>query len=109
MQIGAGLCLGLLIRDAFWLSRSVPLIQPRLPGRQNFALFLTLYIGILSPALFAVIWSELRMESHLRLLLWLVLATLASHAVFLQFQQTPMEQEEMMEGYNDEFQLLHLS
>jgi hypothetical protein len=109
VQITAGICLAVLIRDAFFLSRRVPLIQPRLPGRTNFALFLTLYLGVLTPAIYGVIWSELRIEQSPRLVLPLLLITLGVHAAFLSLQGRPMEQEELMEGYDDVFQMLHLS
>ncbi len=108
VQLVYGLCLGLVLTDAFFFARRVPLIKPRLPGRSNFALFLTLYIGVLSPAMFGIIWSEIRSERSPWLLLPVVVATLAFHLAFRQVLSTAMEEEEQMEGYEGEFQVLNL-
>ncbi len=109
VQIVSGVCLGILSNDAFFLSRRVPLIEPRLPGRSNFVPLLTLYVGILTPAVFFVVWWQMRMEHNLWLLLPLLAGTITLHAAFRLTRRAPMEQEEEMEGYEGEFQLLNLS
>jgi hypothetical protein len=109
VQIAFGTCFAILLTDAFFLARRIPLIEPRLPGRTNFALYLTLYIGVLTPAIFCVIWSELRVERSLWMLIPFIAVTLGCHIVFRAFLRTPMEEEEWMEGYEGEFQLLNLS
>jgi hypothetical protein len=109
VQVAFGVSLTFLLADAFFSSRRAPLIEPRLPGRSNFALFLTLYIGVLTPGIFCIIWGELRIERTPWMLLPLLTATIAIHAIFRSSQQAPMEVEEEMEGYEGEFQLLNLS
>ncbi len=108
VQVVTGACLAVLLTDAFFAVRRVPLIHPRMPGRSNFAFLLTLYLGVLTPALFAIVFVELRMERSPWLLVWLLAATLTIHAIARRFQQWPMEIEEEMEGYEGEFQRLNL-
>jgi hypothetical protein len=109
VQIAFGMCLAILLTDAFFVGRRIPLIEPRLPGRTNFALYLTLYIGVLTPAIFCIIWSELRIERSPWMLIPFCALTFGCHLVFQAFLRTPMEEEEWMEGYEGEFQLLNLS
>ena len=109
IQILASLCIGFSLADAFSLYKRMPLIQPRLPGKSNFAGYLTLYIGVLTPALFCIVWAELRLELSPWLVLPVLLATSLSHLVFLRLMRSPMESEEEMEGYEGEFQTLNLS
>ena len=104
-----GMCLALLLTDAFFFVRAVPLTQPRLPGRTNFALLLTLYIGVLPPLLFAVSVSEVYVERHLGYLAAMVALAAGFHALVKRVHTQPMESEEEMEGYEGEIQLLHLS
>ena len=105
--IGGG-CLAVFFTDCFFYVRAAPLIQPRMPGRSNFALFLTLYLGVLTPFLFGIAYVESRMERNLWLLIPLVLITVLLHAAVRDMEQRPMEVEEEMEGYDGEFQLLNL-
>jgi hypothetical protein len=109
VQIAFGVCLAILLSDAFFVARRIPLIEPRLPGRTNFALYLTLYIGVLTPAIFLVIRSELWIERSLWMLIPFLAVTLVCHVVFRAFLRTPMEEEEWMDGYEGEFLLLNLS
>ncbi len=108
IQIVSGSCLSVLLVDVFLVSRRVPMIEPRLPGKSNFALYLTLYIGVLTPSIFCVIWAELRLERNPWLLLPLFAVALTFHVAFRRTQRSPIEVEEEMQGYEGEFQLLNL-
>jgi len=105
-----GLCLCVLLTDGFFFfQKSVPFNQPRMPGKTNLPLMLTLYLGVLPPFLFGVIHLELQMEKHLMRLLLLGLGTAAIHAASSLMHRGPEEIEEEMEGYEGEFQLLGLA
>ena len=108
VQVICGGSLAALLTDAFFLARTAPLIQPRLPGRSNFALFLTLYLGVLTPSLFGIVVAEERVEQELWLLAPIVGTTMLLHWAVRRFARQPMEAEEEMEGYDGEFQLLNL-
>jgi hypothetical protein len=99
-----------LLTDAFFFfHRTVPFNQPRMPGRTNLPLLLTLYVGVFPPFIFAVIDLELRLEKNLLTLLLLVAVAVAIHAGLHKLREGPDEIEEEMEGYEGEFQLLGLS
>ena len=108
VQAVCGGCLGVLLTDAFFYTRAAPLIQPRMPGRSNFALVLTLYLGVLTPSLYGVIYAEMRLEQRLWRLVPVAAATLGLHLVMRWASRQPMEVEEDMEGYEGEFQMLNL-
>ena len=108
VQAICGGCLALFLTDSFFYARSAPLIQPRMPGRSNFALFLTLYLGVLTPCLFGIAYAEGRVERQLWLLVPIVASTMLLHFAVRSLAQQPMEAEEEMEGYDGEFQLLNL-
>lgn len=109
VQAVVGFCLGLFFVDAFFFGRSIPFITPRMPGRTNFALFLTLYLGVLTPFLIGVVYLELHMECHLWNLGLLCMTVFAVHVGVNLLHRKPMEIEEEMEGYDGEFQVLGLS
>ena len=110
VQAVCGLCLCLLLTDGFFFFlQSVPFNQPRMPGRTSFPLMLTLYIGVLPPFIFGVIYTEMQMERNLIKLLLLIIVTAAIHAVLESLRKGYEEIEEEMEGYDGEFQLLGLS
>jgi hypothetical protein len=109
VQTVCGVCLAVLFTDAFFQARSVPLTQPRMPGRSNFALILTLYIGALPPSLLGIVVAELHFERKLWQLAVVVALTAAMHCTLKRLQAGPMESEEEMEGYEGEFQVLNLS
>ncbi|MEO6816481.1 MAG: hypothetical protein ABI177_07250, partial [Edaphobacter sp.] len=110
VQTVCGLCLCLLLTDGFFFFlQSVPFNQPRMPGRTSLPLMLTLYIGVLPPCIFGVIYAELRMERNLGELLLLAIVTIAIHVVLQSRRKGYEEIEEEMEGYDGEFQLLGLS
>jgi hypothetical protein len=110
VQATCGICLAILLTDAFFLNlRNVPFNQPRLPGRTNFPLLLTLYLGILPLFVLGVIYAEARMERSILPLLPMIAATALVHRWTERTHRQPAEVEEEMEGYEGEFQLLGLS
>ena len=105
-----GACLTMLLTDAFFLNlRGVPFNQPRMPGRTNFPLVLTLYLGVLPVFVIAAVRVEARMEQRIVPLLLLIVATVLIHRWSELKHSEPAEIEEEMEGYEGEFQLLGLS
>jgi hypothetical protein len=87
----------------------VPFNHPRMPGTKSLPLMLTLYIGILPPALFGAIRLEMHYEKSPLDLLMLALGVTALHLGLARLQTGPEEVEEEMEGYEGEFQVLGLS
>lgn len=108
VQTICGGCLAVFVTGSFFYARAAPLIQPRMPGRSNFALFLTLYLGVLTPFLFGIVYGESRVEGELWLLVPIVTSTVLLHLAVRHLSHKPMEAEEEMEGYDGEFQLLNL-
>jgi len=110
VQIVCGLCLCLLLTDGFFFfQQSVPFNQPRMPGRTNFPLMLTLYIGVLAPFIFGMIHLEMLLEKNLARLLLLGLTAIVIHVALGVLRKGSEEVEEEMEGYEGEFQVLGLS
>jgi hypothetical protein len=70
---------------------------------------LTLYVGVLPPAIVGIIFMEMTIERHPVKLLLAVLPTALLHVMFRALRNGPEEVEEEMEGYEGEFQLLGLS
>lgn len=108
VQAVCGLCLCVLLTDGFFFRPNVPFTQPRLPGRVNFPLMLTLYIGVLPLFVFGMALLAERLERRLWELLAVLLGTAVVHAGLRRLARGPMEMEEEMEGYEGEFQLLNL-
>jgi hypothetical protein len=110
VQAVFGLSLCVLLTDGFFaFQRAVPFNRPRMPGRTSLPLMLTLYIGILPPAIVGVILMEMASEKHSAKLLLAVLPTALAHLAFRALSNGPDEVEEEMEVYEGEFQLLGLS
>jgi hypothetical protein len=110
VQLVCGLCLCTLLTDAFLaFDESVPFNHPRMPGTKSLPLMLTLYIGILPPALLGVARLEMHFETSPMHLLLLGLGAMALHLGLGRLQTAPEEVEEEMEGYEGEFQVLGLS
>ncbi|HEY1742605.1 MAG TPA: hypothetical protein VGG18_05525 [Granulicella sp.] len=110
VQIVCGLCLCLLLTDGFFFfQQSVPFNQPRMPGRTNFPLMLTLYIGVFPLFVFGMIRLEMSMEKNLAKLLLLGVTALVIHVALNVLRRGSEEVEEEMEGYEGEFQVLGLS
>jgi hypothetical protein len=109
VQAVCGVCLAMLLTDGFFFSQqTVPFNQPRMPGKANFPLMLTLYIGVLTPYVYGVIYMEMAMEKAPAKMLLLAFAAAALHRLG-EVSRRPPEIEEEMEGYEGEFQLLGLS
>jgi hypothetical protein len=110
VQLVCGLCLCTLLTDGFFAFHTgVPFNQPRMPGTKSLPLMLTLYVGILPPALFGFIRLEMHYERSPLDLLLLGLGVTALHLGLGRLQAGPEEVEEEMEGYEGEFQVLGLS
>ena len=110
VQAGCGLALSLLLTDGFFaLQQSVPFNQPRMPGKTNFPLMLTLYVGVFPTFIYGVIYLETSLEENLLKLLLLGFLTAAIHTASSLLRKRFEEVEEEMEGYEGEFQLLGLS
>jgi hypothetical protein len=110
VQLVCGVCLCTLLTDAFFaFDTSVPFNHSRMPGTKSLPLMLTLYVGVLPPALFGVIRLEMHYERNLLNLLLLGLGVTALHLGLARLQPGPEEVEEEMEGYEGEFQVLGLS
>jgi len=110
VQAVFGLCLCVLLTDGFFaFQRAVPFNRPRMPGRTSLPLMLTLYVGVLPPAIVGIILMETASEKHLAKLLLVVLPVALAHIVFRALSNGPDEVEEEMEGYEGEFQLLGLN
>jgi hypothetical protein len=109
VQAVCGVCLCVLQTDGLFFSQEgVPFNQPRLPGRTNFPLMLTLYVGVLPFFVFLMTQMEMHMEKNLSGLLLVGLVAILAHTVNL-LRSRSQETEEEMEGYEGEFQLLGLS
>ncbi len=108
VQTVCGACLTVLLTDGFFFQRSIPFTRPRMPGRTNFPLMLTLYVGALTPFIYGVLALEKYLEQNLFRLLLPAAVTAAVHVAVSRLHKAPMEIEEQMEGYEGEFQLLGL-
>jgi hypothetical protein len=105
-----GVCLGVLLTDGFFFSEEVvPFNRARMPGRTNFPMMLTLYIGILPLFVLGVVRLEGRLEESFVKLLLLGVGTALVHVGVNQLRYEPGVVEEELEGYDEEFQLLGLS
>jgi hypothetical protein len=110
VQLVCGLCLCTFLTDGFFaFDNGVPFNHPRMPGTKSLPLMLTLYVGILPPALFGIIKLEMHYERNLLNLILLGLGVTALHLGLGRLQTGPEEVEEEMEGYEGEFQVLGLS
>ncbi|HEV2619331.1 MAG TPA: hypothetical protein VGU23_05270 [Acidobacteriaceae bacterium] len=110
VQAVCGVCLSLALTDGFFsLRQSVPFTRPRMPGRINFPLMLTLYFVIFPLFILWIVHLEMQMERHPLKLLIVCLVTAAIHAALAALRRSSNEIEEDMEGYEGEFQLLGLS
>jgi hypothetical protein len=109
VQAVCGLCLCILLTDGLFFSQeTVPFNQPRLPGRTNFPLMLTLYVGVFPFFVFLFAQMAMRLEKKPSGLLLLGLATALARAIAI-LRTRSQETAEEMEGYEGEFQLLGLS
>ena len=110
VQLVAGVCLSILLTDAlFSIQAGVPFNRPRRPGRTNLPLILTLYVGVLSPFIFAMMDLEAYLEKNLWRLLPLLITVATIHLAIRFTREKFSDIEEEIEGYEGEFQLLGLS
>lgn len=110
IQTISGLCLCILLTDAFFFSQqNVPFNQPRMPGKTNFPLMLTIYVGVFPVFVLWVIHIEMQIERNPMKLLLPILVVIGIHAALGVLRRGSGQVEEEMEGYEGEFQLLGLS
>jgi hypothetical protein len=110
VQLVCGLSLAILLTDGFFFfQQTVPFNQPRMPGRTNLPLILTLYLGAFAPFIYGVILIETSLEKNLYRLIPLALVTAGIHVALEFAHHDSAEVEEEMEGYEGEVQLLNLS
>jgi hypothetical protein len=105
---GIGLC-ALLVEGFFFAQSSVPFSRARTPGRTSLPLMLTLYVGVLAPFVWGMMWVERRMERELMLMVWVVAVVPAVHVALRALRERTVLVEEEREGAEGEFQLLGLS
>jgi hypothetical protein len=70
---------------------------------------LTLYVGVLAPFVWGMMWVERRMERELMLMVWVVAVVPAVHVALRALRERSVVIEEEREGAEGEFQLLGLS
>ena len=110
VQLVCGLCLCAFLTDGFFaFDDGVPFNHPRMPGTKSLPLMLTLYIGILPPALLGFMRLKIYYEKNPLHLLLFACGVTALHLGLARLQTGPEEVEEEMEGYEGEFQILGLS
>ena len=110
IQAVCGLALSLLLTDLFFASQgSIPFNQPRMPGRTNFPLLLTLYIGILPLFVLGIVRLETWLQAVPSRLFGLALLVLGIHLTLRRANRALPQPEEELEGYEGEFQILGLS
>jgi hypothetical protein len=110
VQAVVGLSLCSLLTDAFFLGEpSVPFNKPRMPGKTNLPLLLTLYLGFFPLFVYGVIDLQIHIETHPGRLLIVSSVALGFNRLARKIEDRPEEIEEEMEGYEGEFQMLGLS
>lgn len=110
VQAVCGVCLCAVLVSAFFFAQtSVPFSQPRRPGRTSLPLILTLYLGVLAPFLFGMIFLELKVEKNLLLLIGVVCLVPAIDWVLQRLRERSVLIEEEREGAGGEVQLLGVS
>ncbi len=110
IQAVCGLALSFFLTDLFFASQqSIPFNQPRMPGRTNFPLLLTLYIGILPLFVIGIIRLETWIEAAPSRLLGITLIVFGVHLALRRANRALPQPEEELEGYDGEFQILGLS
>ena len=110
VQAVCGVCLCALLVDGFFFAQTtVPFSQPRRPGKTNLPMILTLYIGVLAPFIFGMIFLELRIERNLLLLIAPVALVPTVHWFSIHLRERSVLIEEEREGNDGEFQLLGLA
>jgi hypothetical protein len=109
VQAVCGVCLCLLLSDGFFFAqRSIPFNQPRMPGKTNFPLLLTLYVGVYPLYVEGMCRLEMGLERHIGRLAVVCFAAAALHWAAFALRGLSSEAEDLAE-YDGEFQLLGLT
>ena len=104
VQLVCGLCLCTLLTDGFFMfHKGVPFNQPRMPGTKSLPLMLTLYVGVLPPALFGFIRLEMHYERSPLQLLLLGLGVTALHLGLARLQTAPKKSKRRWRGTKESF------
>jgi hypothetical protein len=110
VQTVCGVCVAATMVDVLLFADSgIPFAQPRSPGKTSLPLMLTLFVGVLPPFVFGMIWIELSIEQKLLRLVYPVAFAASAHwlsHVLRRRSQAKLEDGDDVEG---EFQLLGLS
>jgi len=110
VQVVLGAALGVLMSDGlFFFQQSVPFNRPRMPGRTSLPIALTMYVGVFPLLLTWMMDLSVRLEKSMGLLMWIALAVVAGHVVFVALRRWLGDFEEEVEGYDGEYVLLGLS
>jgi hypothetical protein len=109
VQAVCGACLCVVLSDGFFFApRSVPLNEPRMPGKVNFPLMLTLYIGVYPQYAMGMARLETWLERHTVHLATVCFVAAAAHIAAAALRGMSSEAEDLAE-YDGEFQLLGLT
>lgn len=109
VQAVCGICLTAILVDAFFFAQNrVPFSQPRRPGRSSLPLILALYLGVLPPSIYGMVFLELKLEKSLLLLVVPVAFVPVLHYVVRKLRDRAVLVEEEREGADGEVQLLGL-
>lgn len=110
VQAVLGFCMcAVFVGGFFFAQNSLPFSKPRSPGKTSLPLVLTLYLGVLPPFVFGMIYIAQRAENNLLLLLWPLLSIPLLHIGAQALRESSVVVEEEREDGGGEFQLLGLS
>ncbi|HTV08646.1 MAG TPA: hypothetical protein VMD97_06355 [Candidatus Aquilonibacter sp.] len=109
VQAVCGAALAAILVDGFFFAQtSVPFSRARRPGRTSLPLLLALYLGVLPPSIYGMVFLELKLERDPFLLIAPVAFVPLLHYALRRLRDRAVLVEEEREGADGEFQLLGL-